>query len=583
MTSVTYGVNNRLYAKKESAREILTVVDHPELLHGRNAAQLDRQYQSSATDGLKPPSISPGRASRCTSRRRRLTDATFRTEYDTQVHALRTLAANGGARRSAGLIDERRLERRTASFPSCDGSPIDAPSHYLNASTVDPQAGQRLRRHLRLQLRPEDARTSCNQRYHRALQLAVLRHRASSTRSSTSATRAVDDRRAPGPPVQPVVHARGHRHVLGFVRRVRRTAGTMKGLILSGGKGTRLRPLTYTSAKQLVPVANKPVLFYGIEALAAAGITEIGIVVGDTQAEIRAAVGDGSRWGVRVTYIEQDAPRGLAHAVLISEPFIGRRPVRDVPRRQPAEQGDHRVRRGVRARGAGGADPADAACPTRRCSASPSWWTAASSGWSRSRRSRRAIWRWSASTCSRRRCSTSVKRIKPSFRNELEITDAIQDLIDRGLEVRPHIVEGWWKDTGKLEDMLEANRLILDTIERRIDGTGRRRVADRRQGRHRGRRGDRALGHPRPGDHRRATPASSTPTSGRSRRSARRARSATPRSSTASCSKAACISDLANRVEDSLIGRNVRIYRLPVKPSAYRFMLGDNSEVGIRW
>src|SRR4030095_14272752 len=97
----------------------------------------------------------------------------------------------------------------------------------------------------------------------------------------------------------------------------------MKGLILSGGRGTRLRPITFTSAKQLVPVANKPILFYGIEALAASGIHEIGIVVGDTKQEIRDAVGDGRRFGVSVTYIEQEAPLGLAHAVVVAEPFLG--------------------------------------------------------------------------------------------------------------------------------------------------------------------------------------------------------------------------------------------------------------------
>jgi glucose-1-phosphate thymidylyltransferase len=176
----------------------------------------------------------------------------------------------------------------------------------------------------------------------------------------------------------------------------------------------------------------------------------------------------------------------------------------------------------------------------------------------------------------------SVKRIRPSFRNELEITDAIQDLIDRGLDVRPHLVEGWWKDTGKLEDMLEANRLILDTIERRIDGTvdaesrieGKVIVEAGATIERSVVRGPVVIGPGARVIHAYVGPFTSI------------GPEAEVRDSEIEHSivlEGSVISDLANRIEDSLIGRNVKIYRLPVKPSAYRFMLGDNSEVGIRW
>ena len=295
----------------------------------------------------------------------------------------------------------------------------------------------------------------------------------------------------------------------------------MKGLILSGGKGTRLRPLTYTSAKQLVPVANKPVLFYGIEALAAAGIRDIGIVVGDTQAEIRAAVGDGSRWNVRVTYIEQDAPRGLAHAVLISEPFIGGDPF-------VMYLGDNLLNKGITEFVEEFVREAPAAQILLTKVPDPQMFGVAELVDGRVVRlvekpkepksdlALVGVYMFSPAVFD------SVKRIKPSFRNELEITDAIQDLIDRGLEVRPHLVQGWWKDTGKLEDMLEANRLILDTIERRIDGTVDARVAHRGQGR--SSRPAPWSSAPSSGDRSSSarTRGSSTPTSGRSRRSAPR-------------------------------------------------------------
>jgi glucose-1-phosphate thymidylyltransferase len=244
----------------------------------------------------------------------------------------------------------------------------------------------------------------------------------------------------------------------------------VKGLILSGGKGTRLRPITHTSAKQLVPVANKPVLFYGIEALATAGIEDIGIIIApETGEEIREAAGDGSRFGVRITYIVQDEPAGLAHAVLTAEPFLGGEPF-------VMYLGDNLLQGGivdlVERFKTGQCDALILLTPVSdpRTTASPSSTATASCGWWRSRARRPATWRSSASTCSRRACTTRRARSRPSARGELEITDAIQQLIDGGLRVEPHIVSGWWKDTGQLADMLEANRLILDVMESRCDG-----------------------------------------------------------------------------------------------------------------
>jgi glucose-1-phosphate thymidylyltransferase len=355
----------------------------------------------------------------------------------------------------------------------------------------------------------------------------------------------------------------------------------VKGLILSGGKGTRLRPLTYTSAKQLVPVANKPVLFYGIEAIAEAGIRDIGIVVGDTQAEIREAVGDGSRWGVRVAYIEQDAPRGLAHAVKISRDYIGDEPF-------VMYLGDNLLNKGITkfVQEFDSQKPAAQILLTRV--PDPQMFGVAQLDNGKVVRlvekpkepigdlALVGVYMFGPDIFE------SVNRIKPSFRNELEITDAIQDLIDRGLTVRPHIVDGWWKDTGKLEDMLEANRLILETFDRQVDGSvdGDSRIEGKvvvEKGATIERsviRGPAIIG-----------------------RGARIVQSYIgPFTSIGNdvviqeseiehsiVLEGSCLRDLSNRVIDSLIGRNVRIYREPVKPSAYRFMLGDNSEVGIRW
>src|SRR6059036_814381 len=244
----------------------------------------------------------------------------------------------------------------------------------------------------------------------------------------------------------------------------------LKGLVLSGGKGTRLRPLTHTSAKQLVPVANKPVLFYGIEAMAEAGISEIGIIFApETGAEIREAAGDGSRFGVAITYIVQDEPLGLAHAVLTAEPFLGDAPF-------VMYLGDNLLQGGIRGLvRAFTANRPDALILLTPVPDPEHYGVAELDGDRVVRLAEKppeprtnlalvGVYMFTA------QIHDAARAIAPSGRGELEITDAIQHLVDSGLRVEPHIVEGWWKDTGRLEDMLEANRLVLDTIEPRIDG-----------------------------------------------------------------------------------------------------------------
>ncbi len=255
----------------------------------------------------------------------------------------------------------------------------------------------------------------------------------------------------------------------------------MKGLILSGGAGTRLRPITHTSAKQLVPVANKPILFYGIEDMVEAGITDIGIITGDTGPEIREAVGDGSRWGAKVTYIPQDAPLGLAHCVLIARDFLGDDDfvmyLGDNLLRQGIAEFVERFEEDRHQSAAPGSTIPSAQILLARVS-DPQRFGVAEIGPDGevlhlvekpenppSDLALVGVYLFDPSI------HEAVATIAPSPRGELEITDAIQWLIDNGHRVRHEVLEGWWKDTGKLQPLLEGNRLILETIERSIIGS----------------------------------------------------------------------------------------------------------------
>ncbi|MEU6607719.1 glucose-1-phosphate thymidylyltransferase [Streptomyces shenzhenensis] len=244
----------------------------------------------------------------------------------------------------------------------------------------------------------------------------------------------------------------------------------MKALVLSGGAGTRLRPITHTSAKQLLPVANKPVLFYGLESIAAAGITEVGMIVGDTAAEIEAAVGDGAAFGLKVTYLPQERPLGLAHAVLIARDFLGDDDfvmylgdnfvvggisalVEEFRTRRPDAQILLTHVSDPRSFGVAELDAAGRVVGLEEKPRQP-----------KSDLALVGVYLFSPAV------HEAVRAVQPSWRGELEITDAIQHLIDTRADVRSTLVEGYWKDTGDVGDMLEVNRTVLESLERRIDG-----------------------------------------------------------------------------------------------------------------
>jgi glucose-1-phosphate thymidylyltransferase len=246
---------------------------------------------------------------------------------------------------------------------------------------------------------------------------------------------------------------------------------SLKGLILSGGAGTRLRPITHTSAKQLVPVANKPVLFYGIEALVGAGVKEIGIIIApETGEEIREAAGDGSRFGAKITYIVQDEPKGLAHAVLTAEEFIGGSPF-------VMYLGDNLLRDGLRGLvSTFESDQPDALILLTAVEEPEHYGVAELDG----ERIVRLVEKPKDPPSNLALVGVylfqpaifeAARALEPSWRGELEITEAIQSLIDDGHRVQSEVVRGWWKDTGQLADMLEANRLVLEELEPRLDGT----------------------------------------------------------------------------------------------------------------
>ena len=353
----------------------------------------------------------------------------------------------------------------------------------------------------------------------------------------------------------------------------------MKALVLAGGAGTRLRPITYTSAKQLVPVANKPILFYGLEQIRDAGITDVGIIVGDTREEIRAAVADGSAIGIDPTYIHQDQPLGLAHAVLTAEEFLGDEDFVMFLGDNLIEGGITEVVREFRT------TPCDAQILLKQVPDPHRFGVADLAPDGSIRRlvekppdppsdlALIGVYLFTSSILD------AARRIEPSGRGELEITDAIQRLIDDGRTVRSSIVEGWWLDTGKKDELLEANRIVLGGVRRQVEGDldedssaigevviepGARLIRSNV-------RGPAVIGAGVELIDSFVGPFTSIARGCRVEHS----------ELDYSVLLEGCVVRDVPRLEGSLLGRGVEIVRTQRRPSAHRFMLGDHSQLEI--
>jgi glucose-1-phosphate thymidylyltransferase len=358
--------------------------------------------------------------------------------------------------------------------------------------------------------------------------------------------------------------------------------GNMKGLILSGGKGTRMRPITHTSAKQLLPIANKPILFYGIEALKSAGIKEIGIIISpETGGDVKATVGDGSRWGIKIDYILQDEPLGLAHAVKTARPFLGDDTfvmylgdnlIKDgvaplVQRFQETKVDAFILLKEVNSPSSFGVAELDKQGHIICLEEKPA-----------KPKSNLALVGVYLFT---KNIHKAIDQIRPSRRGELEITDAIQKLIETKNHVGSHILNSWWLDTGKKDDMLEANRVVLDEMSD-VSMLGELKDNSRVSGRvHVGAgtvlkdctvRGPAMIGNNCLLEHSYVGPFTSIGDGAR----------VTHAEIEHSILRENCqILDFHGRIEDSLIGVNVELTRSKMKPVAFRLMLGDDSKVEV--